>query len=224
MRMILARVSFHVGINPYKKEMVPSFHSTYSDFIKKHKASKINVIYLHRDPRDCVVSRYFEITRRRRDPPKSKDPKKVYNNTLSECIRRADQHGIVFIIDYMNEWIRNLSTFKSSLVISYEKLHSEPISVIRSVLDFLSVNCSTEQLKEAIEYSSFKNMRQIEKTGTGNLLQKYHGTFGKRHKESDPESFRIRKGRIGGFVDYLSDEDIRFSNEAMKCLDDSFGY
>lgn len=223
-RMILARVLVHVGINPKKKEMVPSFHSSCEGVCRKHDPSKMNVIFLYRDPRDCIVSRYFEITRRRLHPAKSKDPTKAYNNTLSEYIRRDDQYGIASIIAYMNEWIEGKDRFNTFMSTSYEHLHYDAVAVMSEILEFLGVDCPEDKIEESVEYSSFENMRKVEVSGVGNLLQKYHGTFGKRHKESDPESFRTRKGKIGSFKEYLNAEDIEFMNNEMKSLDDYFGY
>jgi hypothetical protein len=41
---------------------------------------------------------------------------------------------------------------------------------------------------------------------------------------NDPESFNVRRGRIGGYADYLSASDIEYANEAMSALDRRFGY
>ena len=150
--------------------------------------------------------------------------KKVSSNTLSEYIRRSDQYGIGHIVEYMNQWIMNKDSFNSFLSISYEELHVNTVAEVLKILDFLEIECTEDIVHESVEYSSFQNMRKIEESGKGNLLKSYHGTFGRRHKESDPESFRTRKGKIGSFVEYLNNEDIEFSNNAMKLLDKFFCY
>jgi hypothetical protein len=40
----------------------------------------------------------------------------------------------------------------------------------------------------------------------------------------DPESFKVRRGKIGGFADYLSPNDQRFAAAALGRLDPRFGY
>jgi len=41
----------------------------------------------------------------------------------------------------------------------------------------------------------------------------------------DAESYKVRKGKVGGYVDYLSDEDIGYLNQKTKTiLPDYFGY
>ncbi|KKK98117.1 hypothetical protein LCGC14_2645960 [marine sediment metagenome] len=231
-RMIFARVLFNLGINPLKNEMLAASHTTCKSVRKKHDPSKINALFLYRDPRDCVVSRYFEVTRRpiNRHLPrpsfyqrkKNKRMKKVSCSTLPEYIRRDDQYGIGYIVTYMNEWIKNKDIFSSFLPVSYEELHSNTVVEVSKILNFLEVDCTEDIVQESVEYSSFQNMRKIEESGEGNLLKNYHGTFGRRHRESDPESFRTRKGKIGSFVEYLDGEDIKLSNIVMKRLLDRF--
>ena len=234
--MILARVLFNTGIDPCEKEMLAASHSPYESVHKKHDPSKMNALFMYRDPRDCVVSRYFEITRRplkrhsrpvspsRRKKINKHKNEKVSNSVLPDYIRRGDQYGIEYIVAYMNEWIKNKDAFNSFLPIAYEELHSNTVAEISKILEFLGADCSEDVIEESVEYSSFQNMRKIEMSGSGNLIKRYHGTFGRRHRESDPESFRTRKGKIGSFVEYLDAEDIQFSNDAMKLLDDFFCY
>ena len=88
----------------------------------------------------------------------------------------------------------------------------------------LDIECSDEVIYRAVDYANFKNMKKIEATGKGNLIKKYHGTFGERHSADDPNSFRVRKGQIGGFVDHLSPADIEYVNEQVKLLDEFFQY
>jgi hypothetical protein len=40
----------------------------------------------------------------------------------------------------------------------------------------------------------------------------------------DPESFKVRRGKVGGFREYLSDDDQKYAADAMKKLDRRFGY
>jgi hypothetical protein len=40
----------------------------------------------------------------------------------------------------------------------------------------------------------------------------------------DPESFKVRRGKVGGYREYLSADDQRFAAAAMTELDARFGY
>ena len=41
---------------------------------------------------------------------------------------------------------------------------------------------------------------------------------------NDPESYKVRRGKIGGYVDYLEPSDIEYADQAMAALDRRFGY
>jgi hypothetical protein len=41
---------------------------------------------------------------------------------------------------------------------------------------------------------------------------------------ANPEAFKVRRGKVGGFRDYLSPDDQAFAAEALKELDARFGY
>lgn len=222
-RMVLAKVLEEKGQDPFKIEMIPSFHTSYAEITRHKKWFKKNIIFLYRDPRDCVVSRYFEISHRR-IRPKTSNPNKVYNSTLSDYIRRSDQYGIDAIIEYMNQWWHHRDYFAKFLTLSYENLKNNPIESFQEIVNFIDVDCPSDDLQRAVQYASFDNMRKIEKSGEGNLIQNYHGTFGERHKSDDPESMRVRRGQIGGFVDYLSEKDILYVNDRIKNLDPFFQY
>jgi len=40
----------------------------------------------------------------------------------------------------------------------------------------------------------------------------------------DPESFKVRRGKVGGYTDYLTGGDLAYAAQAMKKLDTRFGY
>ena len=40
----------------------------------------------------------------------------------------------------------------------------------------------------------------------------------------DPESFKVRRGKVGGYREYLSLEDQKYAADALMNLDRRFGY
>jgi hypothetical protein len=40
----------------------------------------------------------------------------------------------------------------------------------------------------------------------------------------DPESFKVRRGKIGGYCEYLSAEDQKYAADELMKLDPRFGY
>jgi hypothetical protein len=72
-----------------------------------------------------------------------------------------------------------------------------------------------------VDYASFENMRKIEKNndptaGSRRLMPK---------DLNNPESFKVRRGKVGGYRDYFSDEELAVINEYITSnLAPSYGY
>ena len=47
-------------------------------------------------------------------------------------------------------------------------------------------------------------------------LERNRGIKGQQYDRTDPESLRVRKGRVGGYTDYLDEEDISRITEACR--------
>src|SRR5262249_15634528 len=119
-----------------------------------------------------------------------------------------------------NIWAANRHVPKSFLLMRYEDLHANAGAELARLLDFVGVGkVSADCIAEAVEFAQFSNMRKIEssgKAGTSALV----GGGG-----NDDESFKTRRGVVGGFQDYLSADQIRVMSELMaKRLSPVFGY
>jgi hypothetical protein len=72
--------------------------------------------------------------------------------------------------------------------------------------------------QDALEFSRFENMQKLEAAGAFDSKILHPGDV------RDPESFKVRRGKIGGYREYLSAEDQQFAADAMTKLDRRFGY
>ena len=173
---------------------------------KKNKYRNKKVIFLVRDPRDVVVSSYFEATKR----------KVVYEGKISDFIRH-DCYGINKIIAFYNNWFNNRTIPKDFLLIQYEELHKGPHSCLKKVMDFIGMeNADEDIINTAVEYSRFDNMKKLEE-------KKFFKTNKLRPgNPDDPESFKVRKGIIGGYKEYLNPEDIEYADNVMQELERPF--
>jgi hypothetical protein len=72
--------------------------------------------------------------------------------------------------------------------------------------------------QEALEFSRFENMQKLEAAGAFDSNILHPGDV------RDPESFKVRRGKVGGYREYLSADDQRFAAAAMTELDARFGY
>ena len=157
------------------------------------------VIFLVRDPRDAVVSNYFESTKR----------VNTYSGTISEFIRRR-RGGVDSIIAYFNVWARRRDVPRAFLLVTYEQLHNDAHGQLRRVFEFLSLpDISDEAIAAAVEAGSFRNMRAVEQDESVATKRLSPG------RSDDPESYKVRKGKVGGYHEYLTDDDVRYLNERI---------
>jgi hypothetical protein len=83
-------------------------------------------------------------------------------------------------------------------------------------------------LSRAVAISSFENMRLLEagtKDAQGTELVADLNTEALRPKDaSDPDSYKVRRGKVGGFADYLAAADIEYLDSVVAKLDPRYGY
>jgi hypothetical protein len=74
-------------------------------------------------------------------------------------------------------------------------------------------------IKEAVQFASFDNMRKMEAEG------RFQSGVLKPANPADPESYKTRQGKVQGYLDYLSDEDLQYLNDEMhQKLNALYGY
>jgi hypothetical protein len=158
------------------------------------------VLLLCRDPRDTAISCFFEATKR----------KGVYAGTLSEFLR--DPHyGIEKIVSFYQLWDAARSVPEELLIVSYEGLHADPGKLLRETLAFMGAGDLPERsITDAIEYGRFDNMRRMEQAGGLG-----EGSRLRPGDASDASSYKTRKGKVGGFAETLSAEDLAYANRAL---------
>jgi hypothetical protein len=168
--------------------------------IDKKKYSKKKVVFLVRNVKDVLVSYYFQVTKRR----------DRYVGNISNFIR-SDEYGIKKILTFYNIWHENFAVPKEFLLLRYEDLHKNPGGVLVKTMAFLG--CDEIQdyiIKKAVEFASFNNMRKIEQAGL------FKSGAMRPANINDEESYKLRKGIIGGYRQYLSEEDINYIDEVIK--------
>ena len=181
--------------------------------VPSRELRRASIILLARDPRDCFVSLYVQITRR--DPGA---PAELKRETISELLR-DERFGIRAIIGTMNRWLNEFAGRGDFTIVRYESLRASPSEGFRALLAALGEKSPDMSiLEEALEFSRFDNMQQMEAAGafTSKILQ--------AGDVRDPESFKVRRGKIGGYEEYLSAEDRNYAAAALRTLDPRFGY
>lgn len=176
---------------------------------RKRRYRGKRVVLLVRDPRDVVVSMYFERSRRER----------AFDGTLSEFLH-APRGSLDTILGYYNAWAAARGIPRDLLIVRYEDLRRNTEAELRRLLAFLGIEqVSDAHVAEAVRFASFENMREMESAdalGSGRLRPRDAG---------DPESFKVRRGKVGGFVDYLTPDEIADVEQRIRTqLRPEFGY
>lgn len=171
------------------------------------------IILLARDPRDAFVSLYVQLTRRTRETPNELKEQSV------AALLRDSAFGIVSMVEVMNSWLAEWSGRPNFLLLRYETLRDAPAEGFSAMLRLLGEERVDEKaLQHALEFSAFGNMQKLESTDA------FESKILRAGDRRDPESFKVRRGKIGGFADYLSPHDQEFATAALQKLDLRFGY
>jgi len=149
------------------------------------------IVYLRRDPRDVMVSLYFQIKGRMRDVFD-------FKGDISTFIR-DDYFGAANLLEFDKQW-RELCRRGFALCISYEECHENLEGVIRRVLTWYEFDVSDRVLRAACDAASFQNMREVELSGE----------FGQAWLQPRNEATKTRRGVVGGYLDHFSAADIAF--------------
>ncbi len=205
----MAKISLQHDGNPMLRK--PSELET-----DKSRFRGTKVILLVRDPRDTVVSWYFEITRRRHLPG-SEAPE--FEGSLRQFCHE-ERAGLNTIIGYMNSWAENRNVPDGFLLVRYEDLHKDAGHELARIFEFLDMPDVPEKIIfQAVDFAAFDNMRRMEKENTLEIEVFQPGN------ESDENSFKTRVGKTGGWHEHFSAEEIQFINQRIKNnLSSCFGY
>jgi hypothetical protein len=132
---------------------------------------------------------------------------------------RDERFGVRTIVGTMNHWLNEFSERDNFTLVRYETLRASPNEHFRDLLEVLGEQSPDATVfQEALEFSRFENMQKLEAAGAFDSNILHPGDV------RDPESFKVRRGKVGGYREYLSTEDQQFAAAAMRELDRRFGY
>ncbi|MBW2121232.1 MAG: sulfotransferase domain-containing protein [Deltaproteobacteria bacterium] len=158
------------------------------------------VVLLARGVKDTLVSAYFQATRRI----------EVFEGPISDFIR-SDVFGVMKILTFYRIWHENRHVPRDFLFVRYEDMHRDAAAVLRKVLNFMGAGfVSRGHVLASVEYCSFENMRKAEEQN------RFKTNIMSPKRPGDPESYKVRKGRVGGYIEYLSREDIEYIDRALE--------
>lgn len=180
------------------------------------------VVLLARHPADTAVSQYFQWKHRMRNRkkyinnyPDPKDEVPLIDFVLGESA------GIPKIVRFMNLWAAEFDRLKAIRVVRYETLRHDTARTLGNVLEFMNEKATDAELAQCVEFASVENMRKMEKDtffkGVGDRM-----TPG---DASNPDSYKVRRAKVGGYRDYFTDDEVaRIDELVTKTLSPAYGY
>lgn len=186
----------------------------------RRKLSQGKVILLMRDPRDIAVSLFFHFSKRSTPLERMafEIPADVERHGIFAFVMN-EAYGLPRIIDFMNYWSKALEGLPDAAVLRYEDLRSAPQSGLEQVMGIVDPRTTRQEIEAAVSFAAFDKMKAMESTGS----------FGvdilKPTDSTDDNSFKVRRGKVGGYVDYFSDSEIAAINDLVRArIDASLGY
>jgi hypothetical protein len=182
------------------------------------------VLLLARHPCDIAVSWYFQFTRRQ-----SAHKQELINHFIDHPIDRRTiglwdfvRHsdiGLPLLIDYLNRWQENLEALERALMVRYEDLRAAPAKTLRQITALMGETFRDEEIADAVGFGAFDNLRALESRG-------FFRQGGLRLRNpNDPESFKVRRAKVGGYRDYFSAEQTAELEQLVaERLSPAFGY
>lgn len=210
---------------------VPKTFFTHDNYIKdftgdahsKKPFYDKRVVLLARDPRDVAVSQFFQWKFR------IKPSKVTINNyppqgseiSLFDFVMGDNGGSMRAVTDYMNLWAQEAPKLQHFHLLRYEDLRARPREELRRLLDFMRVDASNAQVDAAVDYSSYENMKKMESAQQFRLAG---GRMMPRDKDN-PDSYKVRRAKVGGYRDYFSDEEAAAIDRRLaETLDPLFNY
>ena len=125
------------------------------------------------------------------------------------------------ITDYLNLWAQEASRVEHFHLLRYEDLRVHPQEELRALLDFMQVEATDAHVAAAVEYSSYENMKKME----GKQQFRFAGGRMKPRDKDNPDSYKVRRAKVGGYRDYFTDEEVAAIDARLAdTLDPLFNY
>ena len=192
---------------------IPRIFFTHDNYLKDYTGNADTkkdyygkkVILLARNPLDTTVSQYFQWKFRMRPGKKSLNDYPDHGADMELFPFMKDPAaGLPKVLDYLNLWANEAPKCADFLLVRYEDMRADTAGTLKRILDFVGTPGNDEQIRAAVEFASVENMRSME-------LKRTFWLSGSRMVAKDkdnPNSFKVRKAKVGGYRDYFDDAQV----------------
>lgn len=157
------------------------------------------IVYVERGTHDTIVSLFHQVTGRFKDFFH-------YQGTITEFLRDP-YFGVANLIRFQSMW-RHLSVELPVLVIRYEEMALDYAAALLRVSGHLDLGLTDSDCAEIARNTTFETMQKVEQSHAFNQPWL-------RPRLGAP---KVRSGRVGGYLEALTAEDIAFIDAEMQRL------
>jgi len=170
----------------------PRIFKTHCTYPQTPGSDKVRVILSSRDPRDCCVSFYHHLL-----------------DMTDEAVVEVGIERPVSFDEFFDRWIvygpwfRNIESWwphkddDNLLWLRYQDMKHDLPKAIDSILNFLNWQCTPQEMKKILHYTSFEWMKAN--------TEKFSNQINQKTPSFKPGGF-IRKGKVGGYKALLKPE------------------
>ena len=178
------------------------------------------LLLMVRDPRDVAVSYFFHHAKRSNERVHARlgMPKDLSAVELSAFVM-AEGYGLPKVVDFMNRWERLARDRADAMLVRYEDLRADTAPELDRVMRFLGEAAPPEAIRSAVEFASFEALKEKER-------QRFFESERIQARDTDdPDSFKVRRGKVGGYRDYFTADEIAPLDHVVATrLDPALGY
>ena len=187
-------------MNPQQPRLL-STHM-YFDALKDLLNDKVKVIYIRRDPKDVLVS-YYHFYKMNKSLGRFTGS---WDDFFAMYRKRQLCNGDVF--DYNEGWWSQREK-ENVFCTSYEQMKSDSRGIIKAIGHFLGVTLSDDVISQISKETSFEEM-SVNPDVNGEQMKKKTDVF-----DLSISKF-IRKGQVGDWKNYFSEEQLDYMKEQFS--------
>lgn len=208
---------------------IPRLFFTHANYIRdwtgewtsREHFREVRTVLLIRHPCDVAVSQYHQWRHRMRPwktvlnryPPPGA-PVGLEEFVLDPAV------GLPAILGWLEVFERALPAIAAHHLVRYEDLRRDTAGELGRLLDFLGTPATAREIEAAVDFARLDNMRRLEAAGA----LRFAGIRGRPKDATNPESFKTRKGSVGGWREELGEAAARVEAYLRASGPLPFGY
>jgi hypothetical protein len=214
-----------------KNPAIPKIFFTHDNYLRDYTGGTDvrsdygdrRIVFLARHPADVTVSQFFQWKFRMKRGKKDllAYPEHGQDVSVFDFMQRPEW-GLARVVDFMNLWGRDIPSFGDDLLLlRYEDLRADPERRLASLFEFLRTPATADEIRDAVEFGSIENMKRMEQQGS---FWRAGGRM-KPRDQKNPDSYKVRRAKVGGFRDYFTDAEVAWIEAYIdRHLCPLFGY